>query len=996
MQRNLIFLACFFICAAALGQLAESSAQYPFVHYTPKDGLINSRVKKAYQDSKGRMYFLTYGGLSVFDGARFKNYTRETGLATDVVNDIIEVGDDSLLVATNSEHFLNVLVKGKLGVLKTEGVSCGTVNQFYLHDNSHIYLASDNGLFILEDHKPRELNISFLKTIRSELPYLANIAGQGNYLLLSTHELRDRKGLYLYDIRNNRICDALPELTLNLLGKDKSNNIWIAMGDELYTLDRNSFVNGKLLLTSPGGGYRQLKGHSSTNVAFDKNSIWLVQRNKNDRNIEIHRADETGVLSRILLPGQTASSDIRNILIDKENIIWLCNDGEGVFKIVNSPMQIFENPFGKAPEDRSNNHFYSNHVSWHTGPLNKLFRRSGNELQVWDCNLERAPMLFRENEAEMLAQDDRNIYSARRDDEKKFLYFRKIISLPDSDLFLGQTRLDRYGSIITSQKNGLVIWRNNKSISHWPLSRNDVNEELVFDKDNLLWVVKRYTGIIVFSLHPEDPANYLKPVYTFLPEQITGSPRCFVIDKMGMIWIGTRDHGLIGYRLERNRLTKLYHFDADNGLTDNFVTTIACDSANNIIVGTQTGLDRIVMDSASYRIENLSKTSNFFAFIKKAWAEDSLSYALTNSGILLQLSPLPKANKNGIPKLILEEVKVNAQTVSEKKQKFRHKENNISFLVAAPSFIDEKQVAYSYLLEGSQNDQWSDTTPANSVINLANLSAGDYSLRVKAFFPSTSYHPAELFYPFHIAPPWWQTWWFRSFVAVFIIGLLVAGIQFYYRRKLEKQMAIFEKQQAIEKERTRIATDMHDDLGAGLSRIKFLSENVKASKGNSETMLKDIEKISAYSDEMAAKMGEIVWALNEKNDTVADLVAFTRSYVQEYLSGRNIHCELNTPIELPSTFITGEMRQHIFLSVKECLHNIVKHAGASQVYFSVKLNGEIEIVIHDNGRGIDLNSVRPFSNGIQNIQKRMHEIHGKVVFLNKEGTKVILSIPHEL
>src|SRR5260221_13913130 len=111
MQRAILFLAYLFFCANCFAQLTESSGQYPFVHYTPKDGLVNSRVKKAYQDSKGRMYFLTYGGLSVFDGARFRNYTTQNGLANNVVNDILEVGDDSLLVATNSGYHLNVLVK---------------------------------------------------------------------------------------------------------------------------------------------------------------------------------------------------------------------------------------------------------------------------------------------------------------------------------------------------------------------------------------------------------------------------------------------------------------------------------------------------------------------------------------------------------------------------------------------------------------------------------------------------------------------------------------------------------------------------------------------------------------------------------------------------------------------------------------------------------------------------------------------------------------------
>src|SRR6476660_635199 len=113
MQKKFFILACFLICIHCFSQ------QYPFVHYTPKDGLVNSRVKKAYQDSKGRMYFLTYGGLSVYDGIRFRNYTTQNGLASNVLNDILEVGDDSLLIATNSNAHLNVLVKGKISSLHT-------------------------------------------------------------------------------------------------------------------------------------------------------------------------------------------------------------------------------------------------------------------------------------------------------------------------------------------------------------------------------------------------------------------------------------------------------------------------------------------------------------------------------------------------------------------------------------------------------------------------------------------------------------------------------------------------------------------------------------------------------------------------------------------------------------------------------------------------------------------------------------------------------------
>jgi len=221
--------------------------------------------------------------------------------------------------------------------------------------------------------------------------------------------------------------------------------------------------------------------------------------------------------------------------------------------------------------------------------------------------------------------------------------------------------------------------------------------------------------------------------------------------------------------------------------------------------------------------------------------------------------------------------------------------------------------------------------------------------------------------------------------------------RWYFTHKIRKQKIEFERQQLIEKERTRIATDMHDDLGAGLSRIRFLSQSILNKKiSDDEAIRTELKKITSFSDEMSEKMGEIVWALNEKNDTLADLIAYTRSYAVEYLANHNIECEANTPMHLPGTFITGEMRRNIFLSVKECLHNIVKHAGATKVCFSVELEKMIKIIIHDNGRGIDWNNRRAFSNGLENISRRMKEINGDVKILNEQGAKVLLTIPFVL
>jgi signal transduction histidine kinase len=292
-------------------------------------------------------------------------------------------------------------------------------------------------------------------------------------------------------------------------------------------------------------------------------------------------------------------------------------------------------------------------------------------------------------------------------------------------------------------------------------------------------------------------------------------------------------------------------------------------------------------------------------------------------------------------------------------------------------------------LSGSGNNEWSDTSSLAD-INLLNLSPGNYELRVKAFFPSTSYSPKEIKFPFQILPPWWQTWWFRIALGILIIGISIIGVRIYYLRKLEKQKALSEKQQAIEKERTRIATDMHDDLGAGLSRIKFLSETIGIKKQKQLPIEEDITKIRQYSHEMIDKMGEIVWALNEKNDSLSDLISYTRSYAVEYLSQNGIQCTVNAPEQLPSSFVSGEFRRNVFLAVKEILHNVVKHAQANHVSITIISGDNLNIKISDDGIGFDRKNIRPFSNGLTNIEKRMKDIGGNMEIENKEGTTVNL------
>jgi signal transduction histidine kinase len=202
-----------------------------------------------------------------------------------------------------------------------------------------------------------------------------------------------------------------------------------------------------------------------------------------------------------------------------------------------------------------------------------------------------------------------------------------------------------------------------------------------------------------------------------------------------------------------------------------------------------------------------------------------------------------------------------------------------------------------------------------------------------------------------------------------------------------------EKKQAIEKERTRIATDMHDDLGAGLSQIKFLSEAIGMKRQKHLPIEEEVSSIRSFSDEMIDKMGEIVWALNEKNDTLNDLLSYTRSYAVEYLAQNGINCHVDEPENIPQIDLSGEFRRNIYLTAKEALHNIVKHAQASEVWIQIEIDRGITIKIKDNGIGIDNSTPNSFGNGLTNMKNRIEELRGRFEIKSKNGTAIIIKAP---
>lgn len=229
-----------------------------------------------------------------------------------------------------------------------------------------------------------------------------------------------------------------------------------------------------------------------------------------------------------------------------------------------------------------------------------------------------------------------------------------------------------------------------------------------------------------------------------------------------------------------------------------------------------------------------------------------------------------------------------------------------------------------------------------------------------------------------------------SFIILFTI---TAYLFFLWQKSRNDQLRLEAIRLTEEQERMRIARDLHDDLGAGLSKIKLLS-NVASSKSAYAPIQKEIQALSATASDLVGNMRDMVWALNPENTTLDYLVARIREYAHEYLEDFPIDLVLNTPREIPMMNITKEANRNIFFAIKECLQNMVRHSEATAANLSVTIADAIlKVNLIDNGKGYGYSMKR--GNGMSNIENRMGSVGGRATFQSGKGTgvKVELTIP---
>lgn len=258
-------------------------------------------------------------------------------------------------------------------------------------------------------------------------------------------------------------------------------------------------------------------------------------------------------------------------------------------------------------------------------------------------------------------------------------------------------------------------------------------------------------------------------------------------------------------------------------------------------------------------------------------------------------------------------------------------------------------------------------------------------------------------------PPWWTLGRVLVIVAVLLGVLAVAFVWItMLQRQVEKRSAQLqreirqreraEQQRAVEQERSRIARDLHDDLGSSLTEIGMLASSRPGGKMKPEEAHDRLGLIAGKSRSIINALDELVWAVNPQNDTLSSLAKYLASYVEEYLSASNLVCRVQIPHSFPRQIVPAEVRHHLFLAVKEALSNVVRHASATEIMFRLVISeDQLQIFISDNGRGFD--PAGPSAgNGLANLGERMRNLNGhcEVSSALGRGTTISLTFPLSL
>jgi ligand-binding sensor domain-containing protein/signal transduction histidine kinase len=1021
-----------------LSVLSARAERLPVKTYTTADGLAHDRVRRIVRDSRGYLWFCTAQGLSRFDSYSFTNYGTRHGLPHQSVGDLLETQDGMYWAATDNglarfDPSANAYGEGQM-LFTAHNVGEGNqnnVNVLYQTRAGQIYAGTVGGLFLLEQanskitfrrldlgdlqagskgqvlafHEDREgsLWIGTSRGIGRLLPggqIVRYSFGLGSDPQLVRSLFQDTDGR-LWAGYLNGVLAFIPEpLPLVMTGTSSSMRT-LAEGKQCFASD------GRLRLpTAPGEAcrYDHLFNRAVRDMhQFGDGRVWFgtnlgisefdgerYQKDSSDDALNYYAVNsmerdiagnlwlgtDAGGAMRIARNGFVsykerdglASMWMRRLFEDAAGSLCVMFNGRIAFACLDGGR--FNNFYPNVPEAVALASRYFTHDTiqdrlseWWVGTAKGLYRFA----RVADPKqLQQVRPVITYTTREGLANDD--VFSLYEDSRGDLWIAHTLVGrevLTKWERASNQFRRYSFEEVGLRAPNAARAFTEDASGNVWvgfdegglvragPLGFAAFTKEdglpaggivgLFRDRHNRIWVASDTSGAARI-----DDASAERPVFQRLTTAdglASDTTYCFTEDDWGRIYIGTAN-GVVRFNPQTSQLK---HYSTIDGLSNNEVSCAYRDRHGALWFGTLEGLSRFVPEPDVQTAP------------PPIWITD-----LRVAGVR---QPVSELGASEVPPL---ELSAN--------------QNNLEVNFNSLSFGTGGAPRYQYMLEGADR-AWSVLTNARTV-TYANLQPGTYRFLVRAVNADgmTSERAASL--QFKIFPPLWQRWWFLTLIVVLVAAATYQLYRYRIRRLLE-----------LERLRTRIATDLHDDMGSSLSQISVLSEVVSRRVGREPDVAEPLKIIGGLSRELVDSMSDIVWAINPRRDRLGDLTQRMRRFASDVFTARDIEFRFDAPAIARDIKLGPEVRREVFLIFKEAVNNAARHSGCKlvAVEFAVRDN-HLVLKIIDDGRGFDTAYTGDGDgNGLFNMRERAVRLGGSLEITsgNGDGTALILKVPLE-
>jgi len=318
----------------------------------------------------------------------------------------------------------------------------------------------------------------------------------------------------------------------------------------------------------------------------------------------------------------------------------------------------------------------------------------------------------------------------------------------------------------------------------------------------------------------------------------------------------------------------------------------------------------------------------------------------------------------------------------------------LTFEFTSLSLRAPQRVHFRYRLFG-YDDDWIDAGAVREAV-YRRLPAGDYRFEVRARNSNGLWNPTPAVVNVEVGRFVWQTWWFRTGAVVIFTASVFGLARRLTSRRLRQRLQRLRQQAAVERERARIARDIHDDIGNRLTRIILLAGLARRDQTDATRTGEHLQRIAQAASEVTDSLDEIVWAVNPGNDTLPHLVGYLGTTAVDFLRTAGLKHRLVRSASVPDMPVSAEVRHNLFLAVKEALTNVIRHAQASEVILTLEAGpGFLTAVVEDNGVGLRSGPDGPGADGLHNLRQRMEDIGGRFEIGPRPGggTRVVLSAP---